>query len=51
MIQVVPIKEGRQYEGMPKSMEIGPLECDEAIQEEIDELLENEKMTVFVTLE
>ncbi|CAD8117470.1 unnamed protein product [Paramecium sonneborni] len=51
MIQVVPIKEGRQYEGMPKSMEIGPLQKDESIQEEIDELLENEKMTVFVTLE
>ena len=32
-------------------MEIGPLQKDESIQEEIDELLENERMTVFVTLE
>lgn len=36
---------------MPKSLEIGPLIKDESIQEEIDELLDNEKMTVFVTLE
>lgn len=50
MVQVVPSLEGREYEGMPKSCDIGPLEKDQTIQEEIDELLENEKMTVLVQI-
>lgn len=31
MVQIVPIIEGRQYEGMPKSVEIGPLIEDESL--------------------
>ncbi|KAM3135346.1 hypothetical protein pb186bvf_012504 [Paramecium bursaria] len=48
MIQVVPVIEGRDYEGMPKSFEVGPLQQDPSIQESVDELLENEKMTVLL---
>jgi hypothetical protein len=33
---------------MPKSVEVGPLELDQTIQEEINELLETEKMTVLL---
>ena len=31
MIQVEPIMEGREYEGMPKSIEIGPIKLDPVV--------------------
>lgn len=31
MVQVEPCIEGREYEGMPKSIEVGPIELDSAV--------------------
>lgn len=42
MVQVEPLLEGQVYEGMPKSIEVGPLEMDQHVQEDSAELLETE---------
>lgn len=34
--------EGREYDGMPKSIELGPLEMDQNVQNDTNELLEAE---------
>jgi hypothetical protein len=42
MIQAEPELEGQVYEGMPKSVEVGPLEMDQHVQDDANELLESE---------
>lgn len=50
MIQAEPIIEGRLYDGMPQSVEVGPLEMDQDLQNDTNELLEAEQLTVILKL-
>jgi hypothetical protein len=50
MVQAEPVIEKRDYEGMPKSVEVGPLEMDQHIQDDSNDLLEAEQLTVLVDI-
>lgn len=51
MVQAEPFLEGRQYEGMPKSQEVGPLEMDPQVQDRLTEILEKDSFAIPLTLE
>ena len=50
MVQAVPLVEGREYEGMPKQLEVGPIKMDPALQDQVNKLLEKESIVFSVTI-